>query len=381
VAGGISGALFITITGSAGNAMIVNKGGLVSGADGGLIYFTEQVTAATASITNEAGTVAGASGGLALFVFNSATTAGDAAITCEGAKVSGAGGGMTQFKDPTTAGNATLIANGGSNGGAGGLIQFLHTSKGGTARIEVFGNGTLDISAHSGALTIGSLEGDGQVLLGARNLIVGANNLSTIFSGLIQNTGSLTKTGTSVFTLSGANTYTGATAITGGVLLASNSTGSATGSGTVSVTAGTLGGSGIVTGAVTVGTGSGAGAFLAPAFGSSKQVTLTLQGSLTLQADATYTYSFKARRNQSRTDLVIANGVTINNATIAINGTTQGRLKRGTVLTVLSNTGANPISGTFSNLGDGAIVNVNGNDLQASYSGGDGNDLALTVVP
>ena len=51
------------------------------------------------------------------------------------------------------------------------------------------------------------------------------------------------------------------------------------------------------------------------------------------------------------------------------------------VLTVLSNTSANPISGTFSNLADGAIVNVNGNNLQASYSGGDGNDLTLTVLP
>jgi hypothetical protein len=99
-----------------------------------------------------------------------------------------------------------------------------------------------------------------------------------------------------------------------------------------------------------------------------------------LQADATYTYTFKARRNQARTDLVIANGVTINGATIALQGTTQGRLRRGTVLTLLSNTSANPISGTFSNLADGTIVIVNGNNLRASYTGGDGNDLTLTVV-
>jgi hypothetical protein len=48
---------------------------------------------------------------------------------------------------------------------------------------------------------------------------------------------------------------------------------------------------------------------------------------------------------------------------------------------VISNTSVNPISGTFSNLADGAIVNVKGNNLQASYTGGDGNDLTLTVVP
>ena len=56
-------------------------------------------------------------------------------------------------------------------------------------------------------------------------------------------------------------------------------------------------------------------------------------------------------------------------------------LKQGLTLTVISNTSASPISGTFSNLADGEIVSVNGNNLQASYEGGDGNDLTLTVVP
>jgi autotransporter-associated beta strand protein len=289
---------------------------------------------------------------------------------------------MILFNSPgVTAGNATLIANGGSNGGDGGLILFGMSSKGGAAQVKVFGNGSMDISTHSsGGVTIGSLEGDGLVLLGARSLTIGSNNLSTIFSGVIQNTGSLTKTGTGTLTLSGANTYTGVTTVSGGVLLAANTTGSATGTGAVSVKTGTLGGSGIISGAVTVGTGGGGGAFLAPAFGSRTQVTLTLQSSLTLQADATYTCTFKANKNKARTDLVIANGVTINNAALAITGTTQGRMKRGTVLTVISNTSANPISGAFSNLADGAIITVNGNNLQASYEGGDGNDLTLTVV-
>jgi hypothetical protein len=82
-----------------------------------------------------------------------------------------------------------------------------------------------------------------------------------------------------------------------------------------------------------------------------------------------------------RTDKVIANGVTINSATIAIEGTAQGTLTSGTVTTLISNTSANPIAGTFNNLADGAIVIVNRNNFQASYEGGDGNDLTLTVVP
>ena len=48
---------------------------------------------------------------------------------------------------------------------------------------------------------------------------------------------------------------------------------------------------------------------------------------------------------------------------------------------LLSNASANPINGTFSNLADGAIVAIDGNNFQANYEGGDGNDLTLTVVP
>ena len=56
-------------------------------------------------------------------------------------------------------------------------------------------------------------------------------------------------------------------------------------------------------------------------------------------------------------------------------------LSLGAVITVISNTSATPISGTFSNLPDGSIITVGGKNCQVSYSGGDGNDLTLTVVP
>ena len=112
------------------------------------------------------------------------------------------------------------------------------------------------------------------------------------------------------------------------------------------------------------------------------QAMLTIQSALTFNADATYAYTFRAKRNRAKTDKMIASGVMINSgAMIALSGQTQGRLTTGLTLTLISNTSANPISGTFSDLPDGAIVTVNGNHLQASYSGGDGNDLTLTVVP
>ena len=234
-------------------------------------------------------------------------------------------------------------------------------------------------------VTTGSLEGNGLVFLGIKNLSVGGNSLSTTFSGVISDGGeeggvggSLTKVGSGSLELSGVNTYTGGTTVSAGTLIVSNTTGSATGTGAVSVNAGTLGGSGIISGAVTV----NSGAFLAPAHGTKTQSTLTVQSPLTFNSGSTYTYTFKAKGKQAKTDKVIANGVTINGgANVTIQGTTKGSLKAGTAYTLISNTSANPISGTFSNLADGAIVNVNGNNLQASYEGGDGNDLTLTVVP
>ena len=89
-----------------------------------------------------------------------------------------------------------------------------------------------------------------------------------------------------------------------------------------------------------------------------------------------------SNRNSVETDRVIANGVTINSgAILGLSRHTMGALRHGLVLTLISNTSADPISGTFSNLPDGSIVTISGNNFQASYSGGDGNDLTLTVVP
>jgi autotransporter-associated beta strand protein len=285
--------------------------------------------------------------------------------------------------DTTTAANANITANGGVDGSDGGVISFQDNSKGGMASITLLGNAELDISTHNArGVTIGSLAGAGSVLLGANTLTIGSNNQNTTFSGVIQNAGGLKKIGAGTLTLTGANTYTGNTTVSAGMLAVSNSNESATGTGSVNVQAGALGGKGIMSGAVTIGTGNGRRAFLAPAAGTNVQATLTIQSALTFNADATYNCTFRAKQNRVRTDRVITNGVTINSgAVIALSGQTQGALRVGLVLTVISNSSVNPISGTFANLPDGGIVTINGNNFQASYEGGDGNDLTLTVVP
>ena len=73
-------------------------------------------------------------------------------------------------------------------------------------------------------------------------------------------------------------------------------------------------------------------------------------------------------------------GVTINaNATFTFVDTTTGTLTAGTIFTVISNSSVNPIFGTFSNLPDGSTFVSGGTTFKASYEGGTGNDLTLTV--
>ena len=268
------------------------------------------------------------------------------------------------------------------------MISFQKKSKGGTASITLTGNGELDISStRSIGVTIGSLQGEGLVFLGPKTLTIGRNNQSTSFSGVIQDGGinqgtggSLAKRGRGTLTLTGANTYTGTTTVSAGALRVSNTFGSGTGTGAVQVNAGTLAGEGILAGPVTVGTGSGGGAFLAPSVGTNMQATLTIQSPLTLKADGSYIYRLNSR--YSRADRVIANGVTIESgAQFSFRQIGNNRLPSGTVFTVINNSSGLPIAGVFANLPDGSMFTVGRNNYQASYQGGDANDLTLTVVP
>jgi autotransporter-associated beta strand protein len=354
---------------------------------GGAGQFSSQIDfegssdAGDGTFTAVGGSTSGEAG--AFILLDSIATADSATFIINGGMGAGLTGTELFFMDTATAANANITANGGVGGSNGGAVVFTNGSKGGKASITLNGNATVDITMHNApGVTIGSLAGNGPVLLGANTLTIGSNNQSTTFSGVIQDNGGLTKAGTGTLTLSGSNLYTGNTTVTGGMLQVSNRRGSGTGTGSVNVQAGTLAGKGIISGAVTIGTGSGSGAFLAPAAGSNVPATLTTQSTVTFNADATYVYTFKAKRNTARTDMVVADGITINSgAMIALSGQTQGRLTTGLTLTLIRNTSANPISGTFANLPDGGIVTVNGNHLQASYSGGDGNDLTLMVVP
>jgi len=204
------GALYFYDTSTAGGATIINNGSLDfynTGTAGdatinnnNALTFHDTSTAGSAAITNGSG---------ASLSFYSVSTAGSATIT---------NNGFLTFFEASTAGNAALVNN------AGGEVGFAYS--GGP-------NG-------DGKLTAGSIEGAGNYILGANELTVGSNNLSTEVSGVISGTGgSLVKTGTGTLTLTGANIYTGGTTINGGALQLGNDSGVA-GSilGTVTVNSG-----------------------------------------------------------------------------------------------------------------------------------------------
>jgi autotransporter-associated beta strand protein len=206
-------------------------------ASGGIIAFRDRSTAGNAHISALL---------YAALLFSGSSTAGNADIeisdfssfvtfsdTSSAGNATVGSSAYTSFYDSSTASNATIRV-------FGEYLNFLGSSEGGKAQIELtFGSdrevpAILDISGHnSPGVTIGSIDGDegNLVFLGANNLTVGSNNLSTTFSGIIEDngfSGSLTKIGKGTLDLKGANTYTGQTNVNGGVLQVDGSTSSNT---------------------------------------------------------------------------------------------------------------------------------------------------------
>jgi fibronectin-binding autotransporter adhesin len=186
-------------------------------------------------------------------------------------------------------------------------------------------NGTLGFSPTIGTFNLGGLSGSNSLTLsdtanGAIALQVGGDGASTTFSGALGGNGSLTKAGNGVLTLSGSSGYTGGTTINSGGILATNTAGSALGSGTVAVnSAGFLGGSGTIGGAVTVSAGT-----LAPATSPIGFSHLTIAGSLTVAGGANFNYHLTG----GGSDQVIVSGnghaMTLNGVTDTLNLSTFG---------------------------------------------------------
>lgn len=142
------------------------------------------------------------------------------------------------------------------------------------------------------------------------------------------------------------------------------------------VNAATLGGTGRISGTVTVGTATAAGV-LAPGLGTAPG-TLTLLNSVRFNPKSSY--KVDANSTSAKADKVVARGVTISSgAQFFFTDHGSGTLPAGKVFTLISNTAPTAISGTFTNLSEGLTFSIGANTYRVSYHGGDGNDLTLTV--
>jgi autotransporter-associated beta strand protein len=303
--------------------------------------------------------------------FNDQSSGGNATFTLTAGLPGDVVGGTIFLTDSASGGNATFVLEGGVGGAPGAFLIFFASATGGSARLELLGNSSIDISAvgddgsGTNGITAGSIEGTGDFYLGGNTLTVGSNALDTVFSGVLHDGGefggshaSLTKIGSGSLLLTGDNTYTGSTTVQSGV----------------------FGGTSLIKGSLTIGVGTGAPANLSPGSDAVNPATLTANGSLTFNSDGIYNCELDSDTGTS--DSVTAPGIVIVDGAIC-NLTDLGSsvLSPGKIFTLLHNASGGPIIGSFSNMPDTSVVVVGLNRLQASYSAGSGgSDLTLTVV-
>ncbi|WP_424630542.1 autotransporter domain-containing protein [Bradyrhizobium sp. SYSU BS000235] len=275
--------------------------------------------------------------------------------------LSGAGGLIKDGAQTLTLGGtsnytgATLVSQGLLTAGA------AHVYSSGSA--FTVANGAM-LSINNFDQTIGSLAGEGTVVLGGATLTAGADNTSTTFSGEIAGGGGLTKTGTGTMTLSDTNTYVGATTIDGGTLRVNSSVMMTSGV-TVNST-GTLAGSGHLN-AVQVNTG---GTF-APGDGVTAGSSMNV-GSLAFASGAQYMVSLTP---STSTWANVFGNASLGGATVRTNFASGGVYveKRYTILT------AGSITGTFDPIVAGlprVFTATLDYDLNNVYL-----DLAMNILP
>ncbi|HKX13188.1 MAG TPA: Calx-beta domain-containing protein [bacterium] len=208
------------------------------------------------------------------------------------------------------------------------------------------------------------------------DLTVGGQG-ATVINSVISGSGAVIKTGPGFFRLSQANTYTGGTVLNAGATEVTNISGSATGSGTVSVQNGAeLQGDGAISGAVTV----EAGGEISP--GDDEPALLEV-GDLTLEPSSVFIVQLNGPvPGTEYSGLDVVGSVTVGGAIFRL--ALGPDLVSGDEFIIIDNDSTDDVVGTFSDLAEGETFRVVGVDdigFKISYHGGDGNDVVLTSIP
>lgn len=292
--------------------------------------------------------------------------------------------------DPAHTRGGTPLAPSGSGGTGVWDLATAHWSNGGLFDITwnniipgtaIFGgtSGTVTVSSGINVNALNFQTGGYTLSGGSLSLAAGGTITTAAGSTQIASTilgAALTKSGIGTLTLSGANTYTGGTIVNAGTLLINNTSGSGTGTGSVTVNnAGTvLGGSGTMIGPTTV----NSGAILAP--GPTAGGTAILgTGAVTLQS-ATLAINVNGSTAGTLYDqLNVSGAITLTNGTLALNFGAFTPAPTDKFYIAL-NDGADTVSGTFASVtglpsGWTVVYDANGD------GGFVGNDIAIEAVP
>ncbi|MEL4374788.1 autotransporter domain-containing protein [Brucella cytisi] len=241
--------------------------------------------------------------------------------------------------------------------------------------------GKLDLNNFN--VSMSSLMGEGGTLsLGSAALTVD-QSANTRFDGNIDGTGSLTKSGTGVLVLNGANTYSGGTTVKeGGLVIGDASHSGASLVGTASVENGAyLAGAGSVGGLY-----AHAGSIIAP---GNSIGTLKVNGNLAFDAGATYVAEIDASGKSDRID--VSGTATLGGAKVYIEKA-AGTYMPGKSYTILSAEGG--IMGTFGDLSqntpfvdlglaydpNAVYLNIARNDVDFAATAKTGNQKSVAVA-
>jgi len=304
-------------------------------------------------------------------------------LTKAGAGIVALGGVNTYVGDTTVSAGTLRVAN----------VAAI-PSGAGKGNVSVASGSALDLNGN--VITVNGLSGAGSVtssVAGNAGIIVGDNNQTSTFSGVISNGSgvvSLGKIGTGTLTLSGTNSYTGGTTISGGTLsVASDANlgtvpGVAT-AGNIVINGGTLSTSASITldsrRGIAVGpvTGSGSGT-ISPATGT----TLTYGGIIAdngsgtgglTKANTTGTLVLSGANTYSGDTSVLGGTLRLGNVAAIPSGTGKGNLSLASGSTLelnnLSPT-VNGLSGTgtvTNNLTGPVTFTAGGNDAGGTFGG------------
>jgi autotransporter-associated beta strand protein len=192
----------------------------------------------------------------------------------------------------------------------------------------------------------------------------GDTEISGVISGAASN---VTKTGSGKLSLSADNTYSGATIVNDGeLLLASGDISDSA----VTVDGGTLSGSG-ATGALTA-----TGGTVSP---GTSVGAINVNGNMSLGAGSALDIEINGTTAGTDYDQIVVTGA------VALDGPTLNLTygftpEIGDSFIIISDDGVDVVTGSFDGLAPGASVGPTGVPIVIDYDGGDGNDVALTVM-